>query len=631
MKPSVSLVLFFTLWLTCLETDVKAQTTLIPDPRFEQALINLNLDIAPVNGSVPTINISSIRSLNVNGNDINSLTGIQDFISLTDLFCNNNNISILSVTNNTALRILECDRNQITTLDVRQNTALITLIVSNNQLTGINTSQNTALLNFGCSNNMITRLDISKNTLLENFVCANNRLSDLDVSKNTALLLLDCLNNRITTLDVSKNTALINLGCEFNQLTSLDVTKNMVLKYLLCFNNQLTSLNIKNGFNPTLIFMRADNNFNLSCIQVDDAVLASGYIDWYKDATARYNDFCIPSITSFTPASGCTGQVVTITGSNLNVTTAVNFGGIAAASFTILTSNIITAVVGTGATGNIQVISPGGTASVPGFIFNPVQIPASVVISSTAGIICPGENVIFTGTPVNGGTVPAYQWQVNGLPVGTNASTYATNTLANGDRVNVTMTSGLTCVSNSPAISNTITMIVNPFPVITCNPANPTIPAGASVQLNATVSEPIVSQLWTPPTGLNDPLLLDPVAAPAITTTYNLRVVSAGNCVANKELTVTVFKDIYIPNSFTPNGDGINDIFRIPPGTTFTLSAFLVYDRYGKEIFNSADISKGWDGNYKGKRVQAGAYTYLIKGKGLNAAILLKGTVLVIR
>ncbi len=631
MKPSVSLVLIFSLWLTCLEVDVKAQITLIPDPRFEQALINLNLDIAPVNGSVLTINISSIKTLNVNGNDINSLTGIQDFISLTDLFCNNNKITNLNVTNNTALRIFECDRNQLTTLDVRQNTALITLIVSNNLLTGINISQNTALINFGCGNNMITSLDISKNTLLENFVCANNMLSDLDVSKNTALLLLDCLNNRVTALDVSNNTALINLGCEFNQLTSLDVTKNIVLKYLLCFNNQLTSLNIKNGFNPVLIFMRADNNSNLTCIQVDDAALAAGYVDWYKDATAQYNDFCIPTITSFTPASGCTGQVVTINGTNLNVTTAVNFGGIAAASFTILSSKMITAAVGTGATGNIEIISPGGTASVPGFIFNPVQIPASVVISSTADIICQGENVIFTGTAFNGGAIPAYQWQVNGLPVGTNTSTYTSNTLTNGDRVNVIMSSGLSCVTNSPATSNSITMIVNPFPVITFNPANPTIPAGAAVQLNATVSVPIVSQMWSPPAGLNDPLLLDPVAAPAITTTYNLRVVSAGNCVSNKELTVTVFNDIHIPNSFTPNGDGINDIFRIPPGTSFTLSAFLVYDRYGKEIFKTADIRKGWDGNYKGNRAQTGAYTYVIKGTDLNTAILLRGTVLIIR
>jgi len=108
-------------------------------------------------------------------------------------------------------------------------------------------------------------------------------------------------------------------------------------------------------------------------------------------------------------------------------------------------------------------------------------------------------------------------------------------------------------------------------------------------------------------------------------------VISTDNCIASKNITVTVFSDIYIPNSFSPNGDGINDIFRIPPGPSFTLQYFLIYDRYGNEIFRTTDINKGWDGTYKGAKSPNGTYTYLIKGYESKRQILLNGTVLIVR
>ena len=63
-----------------------SQTTLIPDPNFEQALIDLGLDTAPINGSVPTANISGVTDLDVSNKNISDLTGIEDFTALTDLF-----------------------------------------------------------------------------------------------------------------------------------------------------------------------------------------------------------------------------------------------------------------------------------------------------------------------------------------------------------------------------------------------------------------------------------------------------------------------------------------------------------------------------------------------------------------
>ena len=96
-----------------------SQTTLLPDPNFEQALIDLGYDSPPINGSVPTANISGVETLEVSDKSITDLTGIEDFNSLIELYCYDNPLTSLDVTNNTALRNLYCYNNQLTSLDVR--------------------------------------------------------------------------------------------------------------------------------------------------------------------------------------------------------------------------------------------------------------------------------------------------------------------------------------------------------------------------------------------------------------------------------------------------------------------------------------------------------------------------------
>ncbi|MEI6575710.1 MAG: T9SS type A sorting domain-containing protein, partial [Bacteroidota bacterium] len=89
------------------------------------------------------------------------------------------------------------------------------------------------------------------------------------------------------------------------------------------------------------------------------------------------------------------------------------------------------------------------------------NLPASVTVTPSAFPSCPGANVTYTATPVNGGTAPTYQWHKNGFNIGTNSPIF--NDLpATGDQVNVTMTSNLLCAYNNPATSDFVNMIVNP-------------------------------------------------------------------------------------------------------------------------------------------------------------------------
>lgn len=228
------------------------QYTLIPDANFEKRLILLGNDSGAIDGKVPTINISSLTSLDLGDAVISDLTGIQDF---------------------TALQTLTCYTNQIKVLDVSKNLALETLICYNNPIPSIDVSKNTALKSLRCMNTQITTLDVSKNTALTNLDCGFNKLSHLDVSKNTALSAIDCRSTLITNLDLSKNPALTSLFVSDNQL--------------------LSSLNLKNGNNVNFILKDFAKNPRLSCIQVDDAAYCNTkWVSSVKDATASYSENC---------------------------------------------------------------------------------------------------------------------------------------------------------------------------------------------------------------------------------------------------------------------------------------------------------------------------------------------------
>ncbi|WP_338841598.1 leucine-rich repeat domain-containing protein [Flavobacterium ginsenosidimutans] len=302
--------------LSALYTPAPPSYTLIPDANFEQKLIELGIDTDGLNGKVLTHNISTVKFLNLTKSNISDLTGIQDFVSLTDLYCGQNLLTTLNISKNTALTTLDCNNNRITSLDVSNNIALLNLSCYANQLTSLDVKANTALTKLDSGSNLYTSLDVSSNTALTFLGCNTSQLTSLDVSNNTALNLLDCRENKLTSLDVSKITTLTELYCQSNQLTILDVSKNKVLEYVNCsknqlttldlsvntsmvglyaISNQLTSLNLKNGNNKNFLlnnYTKFTNNPNLTCIQVDDVVYSNANWATLKDANATYNTTC---------------------------------------------------------------------------------------------------------------------------------------------------------------------------------------------------------------------------------------------------------------------------------------------------------------------------------------------------
>jgi Leucine-rich repeat (LRR) protein len=289
--------------------------TAIPDLNFEKKLINLYIDSGQPDGKVLTSSISSLNILDVSANSIANLKGIEDFISLTNLNCSQNNLTTLDLSNNTILAFLQCYSNKLTNLNISNTSLITTLDCSTNLLTSLNVSDNTILKDLVCQKNSLTSLNLANNTQLESLTCSSNKLIALDVSKNTKLSSLVSDNNQLKALDVSKNTLLTYLSFFGNFLTAIDVSKNKELSTFYCYSNlltslnisnntkmirlqtdlnKLTSLNLKNG-NNTIIdreYTNFNNNQDLTCIIVDDVNYSNANWSNLKDATAKYNATC---------------------------------------------------------------------------------------------------------------------------------------------------------------------------------------------------------------------------------------------------------------------------------------------------------------------------------------------------
>jgi gliding motility-associated-like protein len=143
-----------------------------------------------------------------------------------------------------------------------------------------------------------------------------------------------------------------------------------------------------------------------------------------------------------------------------------------------------------------------------------------------------------------------------------------------------------------------------------------------------------ISAEWSPPAGLSDPFIYNPIANPINDVTlYVLTVWDEFGC--SDTDTVLVVRLQYgepsLPNAFTPNGDGLNDVFG-PLGEGFSVLYFRVYNRWGELIFESNDIQNHWDGTFKGEPVPNGVYAWVLNwANALGNEDVMSGNVTVIR
>jgi len=120
---------------------------------------------------------------------------------------------------------------------------------------------------------------------------------------------------------------------------------------------------------------------------------------------------------------------------------------------------------------------------------------------------------------------------------------------------------------------------------------------------------------WTPATGLNRDDVKSPLASPLDETTYTVTITSEEGCILSDMLTVSIVDEITIPNTFTPNGDGMNDVWTLQYLDTYPKSNVTIFTRYGNIVYSSIGYPAPWDGRYNGEILATGTYYYVIDPK----------------
>ncbi|HXC04942.1 MAG TPA: gliding motility-associated C-terminal domain-containing protein, partial [Bacteroidia bacterium] len=218
--------------------------------------------------------------------------------------------------------------------------------------------------------------------------------------------------------------------------------------------------------------------------------------------------------------------------------------------------------------------------------------------------LCAGASTTLTGA---GGS--SYSWNTGAItaPISVSPPANTTYTLV---------------VGNGFCYDTTTTqVIVLAGPTVSAG-ADTTINIGGSVTLHATGTG--TSYSWSPSTSLSCTVCPNPTASPSQTTEYVVTTTSANGCVRTDTVIVYVTFDcgeVYVPNFFSPNGDGKND-FECVYGHCIQTLDFAIYDRWGEKVFETNDPKQCWDGTFRGKLMNSAVFAYYLKATLLNGQVI---------
>ncbi len=245
---------------------------------------------------------------------------------------------------------------------------------------------------------------------------------------------------------------------------------------------------------------------------------------------------------------------------------------------------------------------------------------------------CNGDgNGSIEVTNISGGTLP-YSFSLNGGPF---SSSNIFNNLSGGDyEVNMVDANG--CALSA--------MVFLYEPTLATVDAGPDleIELGESIQIRATAFPYNGEYIeWSPPDSLDCPSCMQPFAGPTSTTTYTISVIDTiTGCVLRDDVVITVDKNrnVFIPNAFSPNNDGSNDLFQIYTGNGVRrVIQFKIFDRWGELIYHHenfipSDSKSGWDGNFKGQPMNNAVFVYLAEIEFVDDVVILyKGDLTLLR
>jgi gliding motility-associated-like protein len=254
-----------------------------------------------------------------------------------------------------------------------------------------------------------------------------------------------------------------------------------------------------------------------------------------------------------------------------------------------------------------------------------VVTPKSTVIVTTSDrkTICAGESVTLDADIFCGSYDHSFQWSPNaGLDDPTRL-----NPIASPDRT-TTYTLSATDNVSGDTDSKSITVFVAPKPFVEAGP-DTTIYVGDTLQLYARGGK---TYKWSPSTNLSDASLSNPRVWPSQTTTYTVEIEDEFGCTWRLSFTVVVEPrppattdslQVFIPDLFSPNNDGNNDLLLVNTIGVESIS-FKVFDRTGKLVFETKDPAVGWDGKFEGNDLNIDTYVYVLEALAVDGERITK-------
>lgn len=240
-------------------------------------------------------------------------------------------------------------------------------------------------------------------------------------------------------------------------------------------------------------------------------------------------------------------------------------------------------------------------------------------------VICQGQSAQLEASGAS-----TYLWTP---PVGLSATNIA-NPMANPTVSTSYLVTG--SLGLCEADVDTVDVIVNPVPIISASSSAYNFFPDDYIQLNVQTDLSGYDLNWTPADALTCNTCPNPIATPTATTLYIVTAVNEFGCTAADSLTIRLYNScsddaIIVPNGFTPNGDGNNDILYIRG--IQNIETFKVYDRWGALLFSSNNIANGWDGTHNGTPAAGGVYIYYVVAPCVidGSNIIKKGNVTLVR
>lgn len=254
---------------------------------------------------------------------------------------------------------------------------------------------------------------------------------------------------------------------------------------------------------------------------------------------------------------------------------------------------------------DLDVVSSHGCASAQ--VSKSFTVHGSPQIEAAVQQGCVNEPVSHTGIQIdNASTINSWNWTLGDGTGATGQNVDHIYTQAGPKTIN------LVAVADNGCESNTATLSFQVAEAVAFAGNDTVFVKDEPFQLHGTGGS---SYNWSPPIGLSDPNVPNPIGVLQDDITYTLTVTTPEGCTDTDEIRITIFKgsNVYVPTGFTPNGDGLNDTFQPYLLGIRSLDYFKVFNRWGQEVFSTKTIGPGWNGRINGALQPSGVYVWQLQ------------------